>query len=192
MSDEPPTVLVVDDEPDLADLYADWLEADYEVLTAYGGREALDLLDEGVDVALLDRLMPEVSGDEVLEAIRSRDDECRVAMITAVEPDFDILEMGFDEYIVKPVGRDDLRSVVESLRSRATYDEQVQRFYALASKRAALETGKPPHELEESEAYASLTDQLDALRSDLDRTTDRMSPRDFEIQLRQIDVDDGV
>ena len=43
---EPATVLVVDDEPDVADAYAAQLETDFEVMTAYGGQEALDILDE--------------------------------------------------------------------------------------------------------------------------------------------------
>ena len=46
MSEQPPLVLVVEDEPDLADLYAAWLGDEYRVRTAYGGHEALDQLDE--------------------------------------------------------------------------------------------------------------------------------------------------
>ena len=59
MSEGTPTVLVVDDERDLADLYAAWLEMEYEVVTAYGGEEAIDTMDRSVDVALVDRLMPQ-------------------------------------------------------------------------------------------------------------------------------------
>ncbi|TKX52052.1 response regulator, partial [Halorubrum sp. SS7] len=65
MSEKPPLVLVVEDEPDLADLYAAWLGDEYRVRTAYGGREALDQLDETddeVDAILLDRRMPGLSG----------------------------------------------------------------------------------------------------------------------------------
>ena len=53
------TVLVVDDDPDLADMFALWLNrAGYEVRTAYGGEAALDRLDPAVDIVLLDRRMP--------------------------------------------------------------------------------------------------------------------------------------
>jgi len=75
------TVLVVDDEHHLADLYTDYLADDHEVLTAYGGEEALELLDDpdtDVDVTLLDRRMPDLSGDEVLAAIDDTDEEIRV------------------------------------------------------------------------------------------------------------------
>ena len=60
------TVLVVDDEPSLAELYSMQHAEEYEVRTATGGPEALDLVDEEVDVALLDRRMPRMSGDELL------------------------------------------------------------------------------------------------------------------------------
>ncbi len=87
MSDDLPLVLVVEDEPDLADLYATWLRGEYRVRVAYGGREALEKLDDEVEVVLLDRRMPDLSGDEALKEIRERGFDCRVAMVTAVEPD---------------------------------------------------------------------------------------------------------
>ncbi|QLD89267.1 HalX domain-containing protein [Natronomonas salina] len=189
MTEDTQTVLVVDDERDLADLYAAWLESDYEVRTAYGGEGAIEALDESVDVALIDRLMPTISGDEVLEYVRSEGYECRVAMVTAVEPDFDIIEMGFDEYIVKPIRHGDLTEVVESLVSRSTYDRQLQEFFALASKRAALQSQKSAHELDESEAYADLEVELEELRDELHRTTEQLSVRDLEVELRQLNAD---
>ena len=118
-TDESRTVLVVDDEPNLADLYAAWLGERYETRVAYGGAEGLDLFGEDVDIALIDRLMPEMSGDEVLEHIRDTGHDCQVAMVTAVEPDFDIIEMGFDDYLVKPILRDELLEAVQNLLSRA-------------------------------------------------------------------------
>jgi DNA-binding response OmpR family regulator len=186
---ETATVLVVDDERDLADLYAAWLSGEYDVRTAYGGQEALDILNADIDVALIDRLMPQVSGDEVLEQIRQSSYDCRVSMVTAVEPDFDIIEMGFDEYMVKPIRREELTGVVESLLSRSAYDSQLQEFFSLASKRAALQSQKGQHELENSEAYHELTERVEQLRTELDRTAEDLSTRDFEVQLRKLNTD---
>jgi DNA-binding response OmpR family regulator len=181
------TVLVVDDEADLADLYAAWLTDEYDVRTAYGGQDALEELDDAVDVALIDRLMPDMSGDEVLSELREAGHDCRVAMVTAVEPDFDIIEMGFDDYLVKPVRRDELTETVESLLSRATYDNQLRDYFALASKRAALESQKSERELAESEPYEGLTTEFERLRAELDETVEGMDAADFEATLRQLD-----
>jgi DNA-binding response OmpR family regulator len=184
---EQPTVLVIDDEPDLADLYAAWLTDEYEVRTAYGGDEAMAAMDEDVDVALIDRLMPDLSGDEVLDRVREAGYNCRVAMVTAVEPDFDIIEMGFDDYLVKPVRRDELREAVEGLLSRSTYDQQMREYYALVSKRAALESQKSERELAENPAYAELRDEIDRLRDELDQTVADFTAEDFEAELRRLD-----
>jgi len=170
MSAEPPLVLVVEDERDLADLYATWLRDEYRVRVAYGGREAIEKLDNEVDIALLDRRMPDLSGDETLRAIREEGVDCRVAMVTAVEPDFDIVEMGFDDYLVKPVSRDALKGTVENLLLRNTYDEGIQELFALASKKALLESEKDPATLDANEEYQELSERVAELRSDLDET----------------------
>jgi two-component system response regulator AdeR len=188
MSKDLPLVLVVEDEPDLADLYAAWLQGEYRVRTAYGGTEALDQLDDDVDVVLLDRRMPGLSGDEVLEAVRGRNIDCRVAMVTAVEPDFDIVAMGFDDYLVKPVSRDALLDTVESLELRSSYDDGVQEMFALASKKALLESEKTESELSGNDEYAELSARLEALREELDTTMGSMDEGgEFDSLFRDFD-----
>jgi DNA-binding response OmpR family regulator len=189
MTEGEPTVLVADDDDQLADLYAAWLRETYDVRTAYGGSEAIETVDERVDVALVDRRMPRVSGDDVLEHVREEGYDCRVAIVTAVEPDFGIIEMGFDEYVVKPVDRGELVAVVGSLVTRAEYDEKLQEFFALASKRAALQVEKSQREREASAAYAALAAEFERLRRDLKRTADGMTERDFEIEMRRVSAD---
>jgi len=162
------TILVVDDEEDIADLYTTWLAMDHEVRTAYGGKEALEKVDEDVDIAFLDRQMPDHSGDEVLEQIRDRGLNCRVVMVTAVDPDFDIVSMGFDDYLTKPVMREDLDDAVESMRKRDDYDEKLQEYFALTSKKATLEAEKTPSELQDSEEYQQMVERVEELESDAD------------------------
>jgi len=161
------TVLVVDDNRAVADTYAAFLREDYDVRTAYDGREALETVDADVDVVLLDRRMPDVSGDEVLAEIRSRALDPRVVMLTAVDPDFDIVDMAFDAYVVKPVERADVTGVVAEMCERAGYDDEFRRFLSLASKKAALEREKDESALAESEEYAHVERRLADLREEL-------------------------
>lgn len=107
------TVMFVDDEKSLADVYARQLEDAYDVRTAYSGREALEQIN-GVDVVFLDRRMPGLSGDEVLDEILDRDLDCRVAMLTGKELEFEE-SLGFDEYLMKPVTKETLVETVEKL-----------------------------------------------------------------------------
>ncbi len=179
------TVLVVDDEPSVADMYADQLRDAYRVRTAYDGDAALAALDDDVDVALLDRRMPGLSGDDVLEEIRSREVDCGVVMVTAVEPDVDIIELGLDDYVVKPVSRAELHEVVERVRRRASYQEAARSHFELAAKYAALRSYKRPAELDESAEFAELEAQLSAVRDELEALDAELLPDDFDILLRK-------
>ena len=162
------TVLVVDDERDLAMLYETYLSAEFAVRSANGGQEALDAVDSSVDVALLDRRMPQMSGDELLREFRNQGYQMKVAMLTAVEPDVDIVDMPFDDYKVKPVGREELIGLVKTLLDRSDYDKQSQEFFSLASKKAALEIAGN----DGTKEYEELVERLSDKRSEIDDTLD--------------------
>jgi CheY-like chemotaxis protein len=189
MATPQPTVLLVDDERDIVDVYAlAFPDSEYSVRKAYSGEEALETA-AGADVVLLDRRMPGLSGREVLEEIRDRGLDVRVAMVTAVDPDFDITEMPFDTYLTKPVSDDDLRDTVDELLELAAYDEQVHERFAVAEKIAVLEAEKTERELAESEAYASLQERATTLDARAAETFGTMTAETFETVLS--DIEDG-
>ncbi|WP_336337098.1 HalX domain-containing protein [Haloarcula brevis] len=177
------TVLIVDDEPDIADLYSTWLLTAHDVRTAYSGSEALRMTDESVDIVFLDRQMPELSGDDVLDSIADRDIDPAVVMVTAVDPDFDIVEMPFDEYLTKPVSREELLDTVSEMLVRSTYDDRVQEYFAVASKKATLETQKDTLQLEASDEYRTVSERVEELRQTADATAAEID--DFEAVFRQ-------
>ena len=117
------TVLVVDDEPDIARAYAKWLEDDHEVEVETSGQDALESVDDAVDVLLLDRRMPGMSGDDVLEKLGELDVNPRVVMVTAVEPEFEMVALPFDSYLMKPVSGAELKSAVEAGGHKGEYGE---------------------------------------------------------------------
>lgn len=184
-----PRILIVDDERPIADLYARWLEDEYDVHIAYDGTEALAMVDTSYDVVLLDRNMPGTGGDTVLETIRDRDIDCRVGMVTAVEPDFDVLDLGYDSYVVKPVTEpEELHTHVERLLRRATYSTDVQQLLTLSSKRATLETRIDQSKLDENEEYQTLLSDIRSLKQSLSVTIDGMDDAELEKEL----IGDGV
>lgn len=170
-----PTVLVVEDEPDLADLYGKWIRGRADVRIARDADEAQEALDPALDVVFLDRNLPGVSGDEVLGRIRDADFDCRVVMVTAIEPDFDILELGFDAYLTKPVTQEDLFDALDAMERREAYQDQLMELYALASKKAALETAKTDEELARSDEYRRLCEEFDRRRQEVATTLDEGS-----------------
>lgn len=191
-STEPATVLVVDDEPDVADAYAAQLNGEYIVSTAYGGQEALDKIDDAVDVVLLDRRMPGISGDEVLNKIRDRELSIRVAMVTAVDPDFDIIEMPFDDYVIKPVSRDDLFETIDRLLTCSEYEQRLRRYYALTAKHATLMANKPESELADSQQFQELEAEMKEMRSSLDETVSGFNDDDFAAAFRDLGQEPDV
>ncbi|ELY43055.1 HalX domain-containing protein [Natronorubrum tibetense] len=171
-------VLVVDDEARLADLFAAWLQGEWSVDTAYDGEEALEKMADSVEVVLLDRRMPGLSGDEVLAEIRDAGYDSRVVMVTAVDPDFDIIEMGFDDYLVKPVSKDELVEIVDHVADRSKYESDIQEYYALVSKTALLESEKADRELADNEEYQDLRERVAELEERVDESVSGMTSHD--------------
>ena len=111
MAQERQRILVIDDNADIRDLMAFVLQKEsYEVTTAPDGVSGLTLIKENKpDLIILDVMMPEFTGFEVLEAVRTdKDSKVRVIpvlMITSKSSTADIdhaLELGANSYIVKP------------------------------------------------------------------------------------------
>lgn len=163
-------VLVVDDEDDLAEIYADMLSVEYDTRVATSGEEALEKADESVDVALLDRRMPGMHGDAVLGELRREGLDCQVAMLTAVEPDCDIVELPFDDYKLKPVSGDELLGLVATLVERATFDELSQKYFRLVSKKAALELADE----DGGDEYEELLARIEEVRTEMDAVLDNV------------------
>lgn len=162
-----PRVLVVDDEPEVADAYALRLRGPYDVETAYGGEEALETVaTDEVDVVLLDRHMPGMSGDEVLSVLTERGYYGRVIMVTAIDPGFDVLDMPFDDYLCKPVEREDVVTAVDHQCTILGY-ETLGEYFTLESKRSVLRAELPDDELRDREEYRDVVGRAERLR---DRT----------------------
>lgn len=169
------TLLIVDDEKEVADAYALRLRQRYgDVRTAYGGQEALAEIEESIDVVLLDRRMP-FSGDKVLTEIREREYDCRVIMVTAIDPGFDIVDMPFDDYLCKPIAKDDLFAAVDQQLEAASFDDPLTEFFSLIAKLAVLEAERSPEQLDASSAYLRMQRRTDELRDELAVSSENFS-----------------
>ncbi|TQQ81079.1 response regulator [Halonotius terrestris] len=195
MSDD--TILVVEDDPTVTHLYNQFLEPEYTVVTTTTAEAAIDVLrgeqaPEGevlpdtIDAVLLDRRLPDEPGETVLNVIEEDELDCRVAMVTGVEPDFDIIDMGFDLYILKPVTRDELMEAVDTLFVRSEYGGLLREAASLASKRALLESQKSESELDASEEYRELLGRMEDLDDELLDLADTLSADDYRVMFRDI------
>jgi DNA-binding response OmpR family regulator len=148
--------LVVDDEQEVADAYALRLRDYCDIETAYSGEAALSTIeDSAIDIVLLDRHMPGLSGDDVLSKLVDRDYYGRVVMVTAVDPGIEVLDMPFDDYLCKPVERADIRAVIDQQRRVLAY-ETLGAYFSAEAKRAVLEAELGAEKRREHEKYTDV------------------------------------
>ncbi|WP_254840491.1 response regulator [Natronomonas marina] len=179
-------ILVVEDEPELANLYSGWLAEKYPVRVANDGPEALEEFDEDVEVVLLDRELPGMNGSAVLSMLRDRGADCQVAMVTAVEPEMDVVEMGFDAYVTKPVREDELFELVDHLLHRRVYDENVRKLFAAISKQIALENEYSREELADDPQYQYLLAEIEKLRDETADLAEQFDDENFRTALSSL------
>lgn len=103
------TILVVDDEKDIVDLLSyNLMKEGFTVITGRNGREALERVKQKPDLIILDVMMPEINGLQVIQELKKDKDLAAIPVIllTAKKSETDEivgLEIGADDYIVKPV-----------------------------------------------------------------------------------------
>ena len=108
-STDVPTVLIVDDEVELADSLALWLERRCQVRVTYSGREALQSFDDDVDVVFLDCNLPELPGEAVLEELRRHSDsESPAVVMLSATPSDELSDLPADDVLTKPVSKTDI------------------------------------------------------------------------------------
>lgn len=126
MSDRQPKILVVDDEPDALYILRHVLtRAGYDVVPAYGGADALRKVQkQSFDLIVTDLAMPNVSGIEVIDRVRSDPDKRLIPILAVTAYLWDNMsqcasQSGCDAFVNKPVNaRDLVREVERQLRGR--------------------------------------------------------------------------
>lgn len=131
------TIMVIDDETEILNMLKRYFSLEgYHVITAAGGKEALQKLEKQPDLILLDINMPEIDGITLCRSIRNFV-SCPILFLTANAEDSDKIKgfgVGGDDYIVKPFSIDELGARVSAhlrrenrskRKSRVLFDEQL-------------------------------------------------------------------
>jgi two-component system response regulator MprA len=157
-------IVVVDDEPAVRRALERALRLDsYEVEMAADGREALDSLAERpADAVILDVMMPGVDGLEVCRRLRAAGDRTPILMLTArdaIDDRVQGLDVGADDYLVKPFALRELQARLRALLRRASDDgEQAEtlRFADLVLDPVAHEVHRGERQIELSKTEFNL------------------------------------
>ncbi len=116
-------IMVVDDDKNIGELLRLYLEKEgYSVIVAFNGKQALELFrEEAPDLTLLDVMMPELDGWQVCREIRKQSNS-PIIMLTAKGEVFDKilgLELGADDYVVKPFDAKEVMARVKAVLRRS-------------------------------------------------------------------------
>lgn len=119
-------ILVVDDEENIVSVVKAYLEKEgYNVFTAYSGKSAIEVFnEENIDFVILDLMLPDLSGEEVCKKIRIQSG-VPILMLTAKVEESDRiygLDIGADDYMVKPFSPKELVARVRAILRRINND----------------------------------------------------------------------
>jgi DNA-binding response OmpR family regulator len=112
-------ILVVDDEKETVDLLKKYLESQaYDVISAYDGKQALEKIKEKPDLIILDIIMPDMNGFEVLHDLRSKVETryIPVVIFSARSESDSILkaeDLGTTDYVIKPFKLEELLNLIK-------------------------------------------------------------------------------
>lgn len=179
------TVLVVDDEERIAEMYRLYLLDDYEVDIAGSGDEALDAIDDGIDVLLVDRRMPGLSGDELVSRARERGFDSPIAMVSAVDPDLKAIDPEIDAYLAKPVDQEELSQTVSDLVEVATREEPLREQYALLQQLSVLKGGINS-QYRSNDQYQDLLSRIQQVREASSVPVESITESTFDVALREL------
>lgn len=120
------TILIVEDEPSIAEVVSLYLKrADYEVVVASDGEEAMSSLEISIpDLVILDVMLPSVDGFAITRWLRERS-SVPIILLTSRRDEVDRiagLELGADDYVVKPFSPQELVSRVRAVLRRTSAD----------------------------------------------------------------------
>ena len=131
-------ILVVEDEKNLNDIIVKKLKNEkYGVDSCFDGKDAIDyILATEYDVIILDIMLPKLNGFEVLKSIRNKNIKTPVLMLTAkdgIEDKVQGLDLGADDYLIKPFSFDELLARIRVLLRRNSTNNNANNIYKIAN-----------------------------------------------------------
>jgi signal transduction histidine kinase len=160
------TILIVEDNPDMNQFIVETLCAEYEVISAFNGKEGLEkTLKHKPDLVLSDLMMPEIDGEEMISEIRRRPELSGIGIILLTAKADDevrvrLLQTGAQDFVTKPFLREEVKARVRNIMSGKRARDLLKRELQSSQEdleELAQEVSLRRHELEKSieEARAS-------------------------------------
>ena len=160
MNKDRPFILIVDDEASIRESFSLILQDDYNIITASTGEAALKkAVDNKIDLVFLDIRMPGMDGMETLKMLKDIDESIEVIMVTAindVQKAGEAIQIGADNYIVKPFDVDQIIAMAKALTGKKSLKYAAKQIRQKASKELSF-----PEFLGQSKYAQNIMPQID-------------------------------
>jgi DNA-binding NarL/FixJ family response regulator len=166
------TILIINADRQEAETYADWL-AGYTIQITDDSERALATADT-VDVILLAGDFADPPSDELLGRLRARNPDCQIGLLSANRVGPDVLRLDFDEYVPRPLDREELRDTVARLVDHRVVEGSVETYLSLVSRRRQIEARRDDEDLTDDERYRELTGEIAARRQQIRSLLERI------------------
>ncbi|WP_135851993.1 response regulator transcription factor [Halorussus salinus] len=160
-----------------------WLSS-ANVTTADDGETALALADANVDAILIPRHCADMPGEELVSKLRKRGIEAPAGVVLSADADIEVLELGFDECVRRPLTERKVRTILGRLVRRQTYNRLLRRYYRLVTCRndPTIRGGEKAQVGTRARIEAELRD----VRNQLAEIEDELTPGEYEALFRDL------
>lgn len=126
-------ILIVDDDKQFADILKEFItKLGYNAVVSYSGKEGLERFEqEDFQLVITDLMMPDMSGIELMEAIKKQDDRATVLVVTGfatIESAVDAIKKGAYDFIPKPFNMKELEIIIDRALERYSIFRQIHTF----------------------------------------------------------------
>jgi len=160
-----PTVLLADEDRRITEMYSNWLEDGFTTVRAHDDEQLQAALLEEIDVALFDRRLPGLEPSRVPDLAGNA---CRTIMLVDDISSVDILDVGCDDILFKPLVRETALAAIKRQLDNRGESPQRREYRALSAKREALEDTHSSEFLADNSRYAELCSRIETLEVQLE------------------------
>lgn len=183
-------VLIVEDEESLAKLFAKQIGDEYDTTVVTHAGNAIANISVETDYVLLDRKLPGMSGDKVLEYIVSQPYDISVIIISAIDPDQNVIHQPYDEYITKTVDDGEIKEAMERVEKKNRFVELLGEYVKKAETWEVVQSNLSSAESDMDVDVGILEDDLDELADEFATLAVELSDTKATDILSEIDIDE--
>lgn len=167
-------VVIIEDEESLAELFSKRLDDEYNATIATHAGNGIAEIDAETDYVLLDRKLPGMSGDRVLEYIVDQPYDINVIIISAIDPDQNVIHQPYDEYITKTVDEGEIQDAIDRVEVKNRFVELLSQYVKKAETWEVVRS-----ELNTAESDADV--DLGMIESELDEIAEEFATISSEL-----------